>query len=76
MKPIKITSFEQIKALYAKGLNICKGCQHEHAASCTAERFAVCTKQANKHAAPILAAMNEKRNTNQPPRPRAKTERR
>jgi hypothetical protein len=59
MKPIKITSFEQIKALYAKGLNICKGCQHEHAASCTAERFAVCTKQANKHAAPILAAMNE-----------------
>ncbi len=49
MKPIKITSFEQIDALHAKGMNICKGCKYEHAASCTPERFAVCTEQANRH---------------------------
>lgn len=59
MKPIKITSFDQIDALYAKGLNICKGCKFENCASCTPERFAVCSEQANKHAKPILAAMAE-----------------
>ncbi len=59
MRPIKITSFEQIDALCAKGVNICKGCKHEHAASCTPERFAICTEQANRHAAPILAVMEE-----------------
>jgi len=48
MKPIKITSFEQIDALYEKGVNICKGCIYEHAASCSEGRFAICTAQANK----------------------------
>lgn len=59
MKPIKITSFEQIDALYAKGLNICNGCKFENYASCTPERFSECTAQANKHAKPILVAMAE-----------------
>lgn len=59
MKPIKITSFEQINALYAKDVNICKGCKYEHAASCTSERFAICTEQANRHTATILAVMEE-----------------
>lgn len=56
MKTVKITSFEQINLLYAIGVNICKGCQYEHAASCVPERFGVCSKQCEKRNADIQKA--------------------
>lgn len=40
------TNFEQINALYRRGINICKGCKYEHAAACTPARLAEeCEKQ-------------------------------
>ena len=46
---MKITSFDQVNALYAHGVNICKGCKRENAASCTKEHFCICTAQCKKH---------------------------
>ncbi|MCM1301941.1 MAG: hypothetical protein NC226_09490 [Bacteroides cellulosilyticus] len=53
MKSIKITSFDQVDALYRKGVNICIGCPYERAASCVPERFEECTKQCAKYAKEI-----------------------
>lgn len=50
MKPIKITSFEQINKLYNNGKNICHNCTRERCASCTSDHFAICTQQAAKYA--------------------------
>lgn len=41
----KIQSFEDINKLYHSGINICIGCEFEHTASCTPDRFPICTKQ-------------------------------
>lgn len=46
---MKITSFKQIDVLYLRGVNICKGCKRENAASCTKEHFCICNEQLKKH---------------------------
>lgn len=47
-RPI-IKSFGSVNRLYQKGVNICKGCKRENAASCTKEHFCICNEQAALH---------------------------
>lgn len=62
MKIIK--SFGSIDRLYHKGVNICKGCEFENYGSCfyrcKANNFAVCNKQAERHATEIKAVISAK----------------
>lgn len=51
---MKITRFDQVNALYHSGVNICKGCKRENAASCTKEHFYICNAQAQKHTKEII----------------------
>mgnify|MGYP006948599423 FL=1 len=45
---MKITDFYQVHVLHLHGIDICKGCPYEHAASCHEGRYPQCTEQYEK----------------------------
>lgn len=44
-----ITDFNQVNALLRQGIDICKGCEFEHYASCINERLPICSKQYDRY---------------------------
>ena len=44
-----IISFNQVNALQRQGIDLCKGCEYEHCASCTDERLPICSSQFEKY---------------------------
>lgn len=41
----RIETFNQVNYLHNQGVNLCKGCQFEHTASCGVERLKTCNLQ-------------------------------
>ena len=41
----RIETFDQVNYLHKQGVNLCKGCQFEHTASCGVERLKTCNLQ-------------------------------
>lgn len=45
MEKFRIETFDQVDYLHKQGVNLCKGCQFEHTASCGVERLKTCNLQ-------------------------------
>ena len=60
-KPKIVRSFKDVDALYRQGVNLCKGCPFEHAASCDDSRLSVCNQQLKKYQS-MAKSTNQGRN--------------